>query len=99
MLENTTIIFAKHLPVTLESDEISELPNKKGKEEGKEKGARMQAVSHHIKLLNYFALTPSTRKEFITGTIIDDILSILSNESLVKSVCRNHQLFHVDVVL
>ncbi|CAF1384926.1 unnamed protein product [Didymodactylos carnosus] len=59
----------------------------------------MQALSCHIKLLNYFALTPSTKKEFYSGLVIDNISSILDTPALTDSVHRNHQLFHVDVGL
>ncbi|CAF2965236.1 unnamed protein product [Rotaria sp. Silwood2] len=97
MLENTKDIFAKHLPIVVESDEISEKADIYANKKSKEKGARMQALSHHIKLLNYFSLTPSTRKEFISQTIIDDILCILNTESLIESVHQHSQLFHVDV--
>ncbi|CAF3660242.1 unnamed protein product [Rotaria sp. Silwood1] len=92
-------IFAKHLPIAVKSDKISERADIYSKKKSIEKGARIQALSYHIKLLNYFALTPSTRKEFISRTIVDDILSILNTESLIKSVHENSQLFHVDVDL
>lgn len=91
MLQNTISIFAKHLSIIKEANRFS-------KRCDKEKGARMQAISDHIKLLNYFAITPSTRKEFLSfQTIIDEILSILNKQSLIDSVHKNYQLYHVDV--
>ncbi|CAF1282158.1 unnamed protein product [Didymodactylos carnosus] len=99
MLKNTQLIFAKHLSIILEGDNIIDPPYNiwKRNNKSKEKGARMQALTCHIKLLNYFALTPSTKKEFYSDLLIDNISSILGTPALIDSVHRNHQLFHVDV--
>ncbi|CAF4540672.1 unnamed protein product [Rotaria socialis] len=94
MLKNTTEIFAKYLPVTLAPNDSRKSSTISDQEKIEEAGIRMQALSHHIKILNYFASTPSIRKEFISLTIIDDILSIVRKGpfSLIHS-----QLYHANV--
>ncbi|CAF3641336.1 unnamed protein product [Rotaria sp. Silwood1] len=46
------------------------------------KTAQMTALSHHIKMLNHFAMIRSIRKELLSLPIIDQILSKLEDQSL-----------------
>ncbi|CAF4545793.1 unnamed protein product [Rotaria sp. Silwood2] len=75
MLEHTKTIFNQHLSILIE-------------EEGKQpvdemKAARMTALSYHIKVLNHFTLIRSIRKEFLSLSIIEQILKILQDRSLI----------------
>lgn len=47
--------------------------------------ARMTALSYHIKILNHFALMQAIREEFLSLPIIDQILSILEDKSLIDT--------------
>ncbi|CAF0993164.1 unnamed protein product [Didymodactylos carnosus] len=101
MLEYNKLIFKKHLPVTLEGEVLGNC-DRNCVTNREPKGARMNAIGCHIKLLNYFALLPSIRNDFIptaeaTNHIIDKILDILSTNSLIESIMNNQQAFHVDV--
>ncbi|CAF3767804.1 unnamed protein product [Rotaria sordida] len=91
MLEYSRDILRQHLPVSLEGEDLENIVCIRG--------AKIQAISLHIKLLNHFALTPTTRKYFIgkNRRIIDQMVMILSQPSLIDSVTHNHQLFHADV--
>lgn len=48
----------------------------------------MTALSYHIKILNHFALIQSIRREFLSLPIIDQILSILEDTSLIDPTER-----------
>ncbi|CAF4688559.1 unnamed protein product [Rotaria sp. Silwood1] len=94
MLDYSRDILKQHLPISLEGENL--------KNDVRIRGAKLQAISLHIKLLNHIALTPTTRKHFILGNnkkIIDQMVIILSRPSLIESVTLNHQLFHADVGL
>ncbi|CAF1178736.1 unnamed protein product, partial [Didymodactylos carnosus] len=78
----TETIFNKHLSTIIGGEETNE------RDEMMEKSMGIEALGCHIKLLNYFASTPSTRKEFISSQIIDQILMILTSD--------NEQLYHPD---
>jgi hypothetical protein len=56
-----------------------------GEDTSEKRNARIEALSYLVKLLNHFALTPSTRKEFLETTIIDEILSLLHHNTLLGS--------------
>ncbi|CAF2638592.1 unnamed protein product [Rotaria sp. Silwood2] len=60
MLEYSRDILKQHMPISLEGEDLENIVCIRG--------AKIQAISLHIKLLNHFALTPTTRKYFITGT-------------------------------
>ncbi|CAF2946201.1 unnamed protein product [Rotaria sp. Silwood2] len=80
-------IFEKHLPNVL----IGEL-------------ALNQAIAWYIELINYIALTPTTREFFIKKfdsdkTVVDQMIEILQEKSLINSVCKNAASFHPDVAL
>ncbi|CAF2060015.1 unnamed protein product [Rotaria magnacalcarata] len=49
------------------------------------KAARMTALSYHVKLLSHFALIRSIRKQIVLLPIINQILSILEDQSLIDS--------------
>ncbi|CAF3609168.1 unnamed protein product [Rotaria socialis] len=77
MLEHTKIIFEQHLSILL-GDE--------GKQNVDEiKAARMTALSYHVKLLSHFSLIRSIRKQIVSLPIINQILSILEDQSLIDS--------------
>ncbi|CAF1590671.1 unnamed protein product [Rotaria magnacalcarata] len=77
MLEHTEIIFEQHLSILI-GDE--------GKQNVDEiKAARMTALSYHVKLLSHFALIRSIRKQIVLLPIINQILSILEDQSLIDS--------------
>ncbi|CAF1367909.1 unnamed protein product [Rotaria sordida] len=77
MLEYTKTIFEQHLSILI-GDE--------GKENVDEtKAARMAALSYHIKILNHFSLIRSIRSEFLSLPIINQILLILQDQSLIDS--------------
>ncbi|CAF4178083.1 unnamed protein product [Rotaria sp. Silwood2] len=77
MLKHAEFIFEQNLPNPTENEGEEETRN-----------AHIEALLYHIKLLNHFALTPSTRKNFLTTTIIDEILQLLENETLVQITGR-----------
>ncbi|CAF1358041.1 unnamed protein product [Rotaria sordida] len=74
MLEHTKTIFNQHLSILI---------GEEGKQPVDEmKAARMIALSYHIKVLNHFTLIRSIRKEFLSLSIIEQILKILQDRSL-----------------
>ncbi|CAM4828359.1 unnamed protein product [Rotaria magnacalcarata] len=98
MLEFSRDIFKQHLPILLEGEDLD------NNNEYFMKGAKIQTVTLHIKLLNYFALEPTARKYFYLGSqsnnkIISQMIKIISRPSLIESVYANQQLFHADVGL
>ncbi|UJR07883.1 hypothetical protein I4U23_012165 [Adineta vaga] len=71
-----------------------------------ERGAKMPAIAWNIELLNYFALTSTIaiRSCFYTNhdrneTMVDQMLALISEESLIKSVKVHVLSFHADVAL
>ncbi|CAF0948974.1 unnamed protein product [Rotaria sordida] len=63
-----------------------------------------QSIAWYVELLNHIALTPTTREFFIRKfdagrTVIDQVINILKEKSLIKSVNENIELFHPDVAL
>ncbi|CAF1330516.1 unnamed protein product [Adineta steineri] len=77
MLSRTAIIFAEYLPYVLSGADNSEYKN-----------ARLEALTCHIKLLNHFALTPSIRQDFLSTEIINQVLLVLQDQTLVDDVER-----------
>ncbi|CAF4160657.1 unnamed protein product [Rotaria socialis] len=63
MLEFSRDIFKQHLPILLEGENLD------SNNEYLMKGAKIQAVILHIKLLNYFALEPTARKYFYRESV------------------------------
>lgn len=49
------------------------------------KAARILALSYHIKILNHFALIRAIRREILSLKIINQIFSILDDQSLIDS--------------
>ncbi|CAF4929643.1 unnamed protein product [Rotaria sp. Silwood1] len=63
-----------------------------------------QSIAWYIELLNHIALTPTTREYFIrkfdtTRTVVDQMIEILKDKSLIEHVNKNVGLFHPDVAL
>ncbi|CAF3762173.1 unnamed protein product [Rotaria sordida] len=102
MLAYSKKIFEQHLPILLEGETIAVQMKHTGNIIKNDRGAKLQAIGWHIALLNHFALTPATKRYFITDVhqpIIDQMINILRTESLVATVYKNHELFHADVDL
>jgi hypothetical protein len=74
MLGYTQTIFENHLSILIEEEGKRNID--------KNRAARMEALSYHIKMLNHFAQIRSMRPEFSSTSIIDEILLILQNRSL-----------------
>ncbi|CAF3610923.1 unnamed protein product [Rotaria sordida] len=78
MLNNAEFILEQNLPSLNDSEEDEEI----------KKNADNEALLYHIKLLNHFAQIRSTRKNFLETRILDKILQILQNETLIHSTSR-----------
>ena len=101
-IDNSEEIFLKHLPIACEGDLLD---NKKPH------GAKIQSMTWYLELLNFFALIPSSRYCFLENKarapdssrepklIIDQIIEIITKESLIKSVRINPSFYHCDVSL
>ncbi|CAF0948057.1 unnamed protein product [Rotaria sordida] len=67
MLAYSKKIFEQHLPILLEGETIAVQMKHTGNIIKNDRGAKLQAIGWHIALLNHFALTPATKRYFITG--------------------------------
>ncbi|CAF3730254.1 unnamed protein product [Rotaria sp. Silwood1] len=77
MLNNAGFILEQNLP-NLNNNEDDETTM----------NVHIEAVLYHIKLLNHFAQIPSIRKNFLETRILDEILQLLQNDTLIHNTNR-----------
>ncbi|CAF4062710.1 unnamed protein product [Rotaria sordida] len=75
ILKYTETIFNQHLSILMEDKGEVALNDTKI--------ARMVALSYHIRMLNHFAMIRTIRKEFLSLPIVDQLFSILKDQSLI----------------
>ncbi|CAF1313171.1 unnamed protein product [Rotaria sp. Silwood1] len=77
MLENTETIFKQHLSILIGDEGKQNIDDTRA--------VCITALSYHIKLLNHFALIRSIRKEILSLPIVNQILSVLEDQSLLDT--------------
>ncbi|CAF1283814.1 unnamed protein product [Rotaria sp. Silwood1] len=75
ILKYTETIFNQHLFILMEDNG--------GVAVNDTKIARMVALSYHIRMLNHFAMIRAIQKEFLSLPIVDQLFSILKDQSLI----------------